>query len=133
MTIKDPSIHRPWVRGRYSKPHVRCFAPSGRSDAVIYVVIVADHPNLVKIGRTTRWSNRRKHYQNWNLRPGDGILHERVFRITDEYVDLALVEAAILSACGFKIAHGREWFETDLDTASRYIDQWLCENDFSYI
>lgn len=115
------------------QPLVRNFLPRGRSESIIYAVVLREHPEVVKVGRTTRWANRRKAYACWNLANGDGILDERVFIITDEFVDLPHLEAHVLSAMPFPIRHGNEWFTADLDEVCRLIDQILCAAGLSYI
>jgi hypothetical protein len=88
----------------------------------------------VKIGQTSNWKNRRKAYANWNLRFGDGITVERVFLITEEYVDLIALEAEILSRARslFHPHHGLEWFKADMDDVCRLIDEVMCEGGLSY-
>ncbi len=108
------------------------FTPSGRSGSYIYAVVLVDHPGVVKIGRTIRWKSRSIAYQNWNLRDGDGIADARVFQITDEYVDLNMVEAEILHRAPWPRRHKKEWFRAELDDVCRLIDRVLCEGDISY-
>lgn len=119
------------AEGKREKPY-RCFVPSGRSGFYIYVVSVVDHPGVSKIGRTVKWNNRRKAYANWNLRPGDGIDQERVYCITDEFVDLNAVEAAILEAAPWPVRSGSEWFLVDFDDACRHVEEMLCVGGLSY-
>ncbi len=117
---------------RLGEPAAPCFTPPGRSGAYIYAVVLVDHPDVVKIGRTVRWKGRRNAYMNWNLRDGDGIKEARVFQITDEYVDLNLVETEILGRAPWPRRHKKEWFRADLDDVCRLIDRVLCEGDISY-
>ncbi len=116
-----------------SRLAAKCFVPVGSSGAVIYAVVLRDHPTVVKIGRSFRWAKRRMTYDFWNLREGDGVLDERVFCVTDEYVDLHMLESAILDAMDAPIYRGREWFVSDIETAERTIDQVMCLNEVSYI
>lgn len=111
---------------------VRCFLPNGRSGYVIYAVELKEHPGVVKVGRATNWRNREKQYANWNLADGDAIERCRTFVITEEFVDLAKLEAAILGIMPFPVRSGREWFVADFDEACDLISQFLCEHQVSY-
>ena len=116
------------------KATLTCFVPTGRSVAVLYVVSVKEHPGVVKIGRTMRgWNQRRREYAFWNLCAGDGIDREMIFTITEEFVDLAKLEAEVLAAMPFPVRSGREWFVADFDEACRLVDQFLCQHDISYV
>ncbi len=119
--------------GDVGAPYAKSFVPHGRTGYYIYAVSVADHPGVVKIGRTAKWSVRRVSYANWNLAAGDAIAFERVFTITDEYVDLPKLESAILAACPFPIRHGSEWFAADFEEVARFIDRFLCEAGISCV
>lgn len=99
----------------------------------IYAVTVKDHPEKVKIGMSSRWKTRRREYENWNLADGDGILEERVFTITDEFVDLRALESHILDRITLNQAARREWFVGSVDDAGRMIDRILCEHEISYL
>lgn len=114
-------------------PLAPSFVPKGRSHAVIYAVVVAGHPDTVKIGRTANWPSRRRAYDCWNLSSGDGIKDFRCFTITDEYCDLTKLEAAIIAACPFPLRHGAEWFRADLDEMCRFIDRFMTEADISFV
>jgi len=109
------------------------FAPKGRRHAVIYAVCVKGHDGVVKLGRTTKWKTRRQSYQRWNLSSGDAITSERVFVLTDEFVDLVKIERAILDGCPFPLRHGQEWFTADLDEICRYVDRFLTINEISFV
>lgn len=119
-------------RKRHPRP-VRCFVPKGRSEYVIYAVCLREHLGVVKVGRTTRWKNRRKVYASWNLAIEDAVLAERVFTITEEFVDLPALEAALLSAMPFPRRHGLEWFRANFDDVCEVIDRFLSEHDISYV
>jgi len=108
------------------------FMPSGRSGLYIYAVVVRHHPDIVKIGMTRKWVNRRKSYANWNLSPGDAIVEERVFRISEEFVDLERLEAHIIRTFEAPLAFGAEWFRGTLDEACRHIDRIMCANGIFY-
>ncbi len=114
------------------KPYAS-FAPKGKSGLFIYAVVLEEHPEVVKIGRTVRWSSRRNQYANWNLHDGDAIRHEVVFTINDEFIDLAALEAEILSRATWKRRHGTEWFNADVDDVKKHIEEVLCEAGISYI
>lgn len=114
-------------------PLVRSFLPGGRSQSVIYAVTLHDHPGVVKVGRTAKWKQRRTAYENWNLRPGDGIADERVFVLTEEFVDLPALEKHILATLPFPLRSGTEWFTADLDDVARVIDQILTACGLSYV
>jgi len=111
---------------------VRDFLPNGRSGLYIYAVAVRHHPDKVKIGMTRNWKSRRREYANWNLSPGDAVSEERVFCITEEFVDLAKLENHILRTVPFKRAHGNEWFFGSVEEAAREIDRIMCEHGISY-
>jgi hypothetical protein len=115
------------------QPLAPCFVPRGRTENVIYLVVVKDHPRTVKIGRTKKWKSRRREYATWNLAPGDGIVAERIFRLTEEYVDLDALEADLIKAMPFPVVHGREWFRADIDEMGRCIDRFLCASELSYV
>lgn len=112
---------------------VRDFTPRGHSHACIYAVVLRDHPEVTKVGRTAKWRNRRKAYADWNLSNGDGILAERTFIITEEFVDLALVEEAILDELPFSRHYKREWYKADIEEVERAIDRILCGMGLSYV
>lgn len=118
------------AKNQYGQP--RSFLPPGRTHAVIYAVSLKAQPGIVKVGRTTKWDKRRNHYANWNLSNGDGIAEERVFCITEEFVDLTKLEAAILARMPFPLAYGAEWFRADLDEVCRLIDSILLGYDLTY-
>ncbi len=117
---------------RKGDPPVKCFLPAGRSGSFIYAIVLVDHPGVVKIGRTVRWNQRRHAYANWNLRDGDGIAEERVFRINEEYVDLAALETEILNRAPWRRRHKLEWFVAELDDVCHLIDQVMCEGGITY-
>ena len=121
---------KPINKGDPAAPY---FTPPGKSGLFIYAVVLVDHPGVVKIGRTVRWKNRRRAYADWNLRGGDGIADERVFHITDEYVDLNALEHEILDRAPWPRRYKNEWFVAELEDVCRLIDQVLCEGDVSYI
>lgn len=111
----------------------RSFMLSGRRSYVIYAIAIRQHPGAVKVGQTSRWAARRHEYAQWDLSEDDAITAERVFTITEEFVDLARLEAAILAGLPFPIYRRREWFRADLDDVARWIDQFLCEVGLSYV
>ena len=118
--------------GKEAGKLVTDFTPSGRTGLYIYAVTVSHHPDKVKIGMTRKWSSRRHEYANWNLSPGNAITDERVFCITEEFVDLRKLENHILQTCSLKRAHGAEWFVGTIDEAARHIDRVMCEHGISY-
>lgn len=120
------------IYGKGDGKLVTSFLPEGRTGLFIYAVTVSHHPDKVKIGMTTKWTSRRHAYANWNLSPGDAITGERVFCISEEFVDLRKLENHILQTCGLKRAHGAEWFVGTLDDAARHIDRIMCEHNISY-
>lgn len=100
---------------------------------VIYAVVVKDHPDIVKVGRTYNWRNRRDVYAKWNLRSNnDGIAEERLFIVNEEYVDLDKLEAACLRGMPSEPVFGKEWFREELETACRVIDQVMCAGGLTY-
>lgn len=119
------------LRKRQKAP-VRCFVPRGRSSAVLYIVALKEHSGVVKVGRTTRWKNRRVFYDTWNLTPSGAIAAERVITITEDYVDLPALEAALLNWLEFPMKHGREWFIAEFEDVSRAVDEFLNETGLSY-
>jgi hypothetical protein len=135
MVQTDRAKSRRWKKlyGDVGAPLATCFVPRGRTEYVIYAVNVRDHAGITKVGRTTKWANRRVAYANWNLALGDAITGERVFRLTDEFVDLVALEAHILNSLPFARFRGNEWFVGELDDVAREIDQILCASDLSYI
>lgn len=133
-----PPVSRPKAMPQRSTGHVRKtslvtdFMPSGRSGLYIYAVVIKQHPDKVKIGMTRKWVNRRRSYANWDLSPGDAIVEERVFRISEEFVDLERLEAHILETFEAPRAFGAEWFNETLDEACRHIDRIMCANGIVY-
>jgi hypothetical protein len=119
------------VKNKYGQP--RSFLPGGKSQQVIYVVTLRDQPGIVKVGRTAKWHLRRKAYSHWNLANGTGIDRERLFCITEEFVDLAKLEREILFRMPFEIVHGTEWFRAEIDEACRLIDAILLEHEITYV
>lgn len=99
----------------------------------LYVVKLREHPDKVKIGMTKKWSSRSNSYRNWNLARGDGILESAVFAITEDFVDLAALEKAILERCDLEPAYGREWFFGEIEQAARLIDDSLNEFGLTYV
>lgn len=114
-------------------PLVRSFAPTGRSQHVIYVVQLFEHPDVVKIGRTTNWNGRRKSYATWNLSAGDAIARERALVITEEFVDLPRLEEALLTSLHHPRRHGREWLVADFDEVVRHVEMFLCEHALTFL
>jgi hypothetical protein len=102
---------------------------------VIYAVVLREHPTIVKLGRSTRWKNRRKNYDNWNHAPGTGIAAGRVYTLNDEFVDLTAVEGACLEAMTlrFPLFRGNEWFRASLEEAQRTIEGILSDGALAYI
>ena len=72
-------------------------------------------------------------YENWNLRHGDGVLEERVFCLTEEFIDLPALEEHILDSLEYPRRPGREWLVAPLEDVARQIDRMLCEVGFSYV
>lgn len=129
--LRAATVNEPRYRG---KP-VKCFAPAGRGHQAIYAVVLKCRPDMVKVGRTTNWKQRRKTYDCWNFSSGDGIEEYRLFVVTDEYVALDRLEAAVLAdmAHNFPVAHGREWFAAEFNDACRTIDRVMCAGGLSYV
>jgi hypothetical protein len=115
-----------------SKAGPRCFVPRGRTESVIYAVTLKEHPGVTKVGRTRKWSSRRKDYDTWNL-SSEAIEAERIFCITEDYVDIAALEEHILDRLPFPRRFGREWLVADIEDVARLIDQMLCEAGLSYV
>ena len=112
---------------------INCFLPKGRSASVIYLVQVRDHPGVVKIGRTTKWNQRRKSYENWNLRAGDGIIRERTFVFTEEFVDLPALEKYLILSMPYEKAFGEEWFFAEFDEAVEHVENLVTETRLSFL
>ena len=106
-----------------------------RSHYVIYAVILREHPEILKIGRTTQWKTRRREYDTWNFADGDGVLDCIVYCITDEYVDLSAVEAACIEGLAMICPRhrGNEWFKGDIADARRVVEDVLCAGQISFI
>lgn len=111
---------------------VRCFVPAGRSCPALYAVTLKDQPGVVKVGRTNRWTQRRKAYADWNLRRGDGIDREVLFEIHDEWCDLEEMEAQVLRSMNLPLRHGFEWFVGSLEAAVDAISAVLEANECFY-
>jgi len=110
-----------------------CFVPRGRTGYFIYAVTLREQPGITKVGRTKKWTSRRVEYANWNLAPADGIASERVFCITEEFVDLPKLEAHILGSLRYPLRHGTEWFVAEIEDVARDIDRVLCDSGLSYV
>jgi hypothetical protein len=106
-----------------------------RTHYVIYAVILKEHPEIIKIGRTTKWKTRRREYDTWNFANGDGVLDCLVYCITDEYVDLAAVESACISGLATicSLYRGNEWFHGTLADARRVVEDVLCAGQISFV
>jgi hypothetical protein len=106
-----------------------------RSHYVIYAVVLREHPEVVKLGRTTHWKSRRRAYDTWNFAPCDGVSDCLVYCLTDEYVDLAAVEKACLDGMALlcPIHRGNEWFKGSLADARKVIEGVLCAGEVSFI
>jgi hypothetical protein len=106
-----------------------------RTHYVIYAVTLREHPEIVKVGRTTQWKSRRREYDTWNFSAGDGVLDCVVYCITEEYADLAAIEAACLDGMAMicPLHRGAEWFKGSLDDARRVIEDVLCAGQLSYM
>lgn len=128
--LRTPKLLK--VSSALAAKNIRGGTRTGRVHQAIYAVVLREHPAIVKIGQTSKWSNRRASYASWNLRTdNDGILDERVFLINEEYVDLLRLESAVLREMGTP-TFGKEWFKADLETACRAIDRVMCEGGLSY-
>ena len=121
--------HKQASRG---EPFAKSFIPSGRSQLVIYAVGVDGHEGVVKIGRTTNWKSRRKSYARWNLSEVDAVKTERVYVLTEEWIDLIRVERALLSSCPFPLHYGAEWFRADFGDMCDFIESFLSQAGISY-
>jgi len=106
---------------------------SGRvSKFILYCVTLRDHPEVFKLGRTYNWRIRRRVYDNWNLRDGDGILCGQVFEINDDFVDLPSLEAAMIEACPFPLFRAFEWFTGHNDDACDWVDRFLTASELTF-
>lgn len=103
------------------------------SGYLIYAVVLREHPALVKIGRTRSWGLRRPQYVNWNLSDGHGIQTFVVYGITEEYVDLALVEAVCLAGMERRPHRGKEWFIGTLRDAQDAIERGIASLSLSFV
>lgn len=105
-----------------------------RTHLVLYAVVLREHPEIVKIGRTTNWNSRRREYDTWNFADGNGVLAAAVYCITEEYVDLPALESACLYGMGFFCAkhRGNEWFKGDIEVARKVIEDVLHTAQVSY-
>lgn len=105
-----------------------------RTQYVIYAVVLREHQDIVKVGRTTQWKSRRNEYDSWNFASGDGISDCLVFCITEEYADLAKIEAACIDGMALicPLHRGKEWFRGTLHDARRVIEDVLCAGQLSY-
>ena len=119
-------------QARKGEPFARCFLPKGRTAQVLYAVSVKDHEGVVKIGRTRNWRSRRIAYDNWNLARGDAVTASRAFVLTDEWLDLPRLEAAMLAQCPFPLRAGSEWFHADFDEMCEFIARFLDDAGISH-
>ncbi|NML61816.1 GIY-YIG nuclease family protein [Massilia sp. RP-1-19] len=105
-----------------------------RTQYVIYAVVLREHQDIVKIGRTTQWKSRRNEYDSWNFANGDGVLDCIVFCITEEYADLSAVESACIDGLAMicPLHRGKEWFRGTLQDARRVIEDVLSAGQLSY-
>ena len=115
---------------QYGNP--RSFMPKGGFRFIIYAVTLVEWPTYVKVGRTMKWSQRRKVYADWNFAKGHGIERETVFTINEEFIDLEKLEYAILTRMKFERAHGAEWFVASMDDAVAVIEAVLSEHGIVY-
>ena len=105
-----------------------------RSELVIYAVVLREHPDVVKVGRTTKWKSRRREYDRWNFAQSNGVLACAVYVITEEYADLAMIEKAVLNGMALTCPafSGTEWFKAGLDRARATIESVLTDAGLSY-
>jgi hypothetical protein len=115
------------------KPRCKTGIAAGRSNYVIYAVVLNAHPDIVKVGRASNWKSRKKAYENWNLSLGEGILESVAYCITEEWVNLPSLEEACLSAMNTRPYRGREWFKTSFDHAKSAIEDTIQTAELSYI
>lgn len=109
------------------------FGAKRKTEFVIYAVVLREHPEIVKIGRSYDWRSRREQYATWNLCvSGDAIVQESAFLINEEYVDLPALERACLSEMPSFPVFGKEWFREEMDTACRAIDRVMCRGGLTY-
>lgn len=106
-----------------------------RTQYVIYAVVLREHPAVVKLGRTTLWSSRRREYDTWNFADADGVADCHVYCVTDEYVDLSALESACLCAMADRSPRyrGAEWFKATLADAKVVIEGVLQAGGISYV
>lgn len=111
------------------------FSPTGVSGKgyYLYAVVVADHPALTKIGRSFRWATRYREYETWNLRVSGGCIDWHAYQITEEFVDLPAIEAELIERLSAYPVRRREWFDCDIETASREIDKLITGAEMSYL
>ena len=108
--------------------------PLKRTELVVYAVVLREHPEAVKIGRTTKWRSRRRAYDCWNFAQGDGVLACAVYCITEEYADLAMIEKAVLNGMAMTCPafSGSEWFKATLERARATIESVLVDAGVSF-
>lgn len=118
------------VARQYGQP--RSFLPKGNFEFVLYVIVLAEHPTYVKVGKSMKWKQRREVYANWNFAKGNGIAREVKFTITEEFIDLTKLENEMLARMKFPRAHGYEWFIAEADKVVNIIEEMLREYGLSH-
>lgn len=106
-----------------------------RTQYVLYAVTLREHPGILKLGRTTKWSSRRREYDNWNFASGDGVEDCAVYIITEEYADLAALEKACLDGLATvrPIHRGNEWFKASFADGKAVIEDVLNTCGMTYV
>jgi len=106
-----------------------------RTQLVLYAVTLREWPDVVKLGRTTKCSSRRREYDTWNFADGDGVQQCVVYVITEEYADLSALECACLDGMAMMRPRyrGNEWFKGSIEDAKNVIADVLNTAGVSYI
>ena len=127
-------LKSPGFRPKKPKPLIDSMRfSSGRLSAFnLYCLTLRDHPEVFKLGRTFNWRLRKRDYENWNLREGDGILSGNLFVINEDYVDLPGLEAAMLDACPFPLFKAFEWFSGDTQEACDWVDRFITASEMTF-
>jgi len=101
----------------------------------MYAIVLREHMDVVKVGRTTSWKSRRREYDTWNFASGDGIYESAVYCITEEYADLNGIENACIEALNNMLPkhRGNEWFRGSIHDARKVIEDVLSAAGLSYI
>lgn len=100
-------------RNAYQREYMRKRRAEQVSVNAIYAIVQHNKPEIVKIGQTKKWRERRGNFAKTKS--------YAVYFISSP-VDLKMIENACLMSMGVTPCHGKEWFKSSIESACLCIE-----------